>query len=341
MTQSDLIAEFAALLGVERPVALSTMEGFFRAMQAELLVAQKLSLKGVGSFQITHTPLQKTRSSSGIVYTPPCNKVLFERRMSGRDDSVRLAVSRLSMSEDEALRFSRSFAAVFSRALKEQREVTLNGFGRFSSVNGRYGFLAEPAMEQLLNCEYINLREIVLSGEEGSLRPGRERNPYRYFLSLFALLILIVLAAVFYWKPLHIFALSTAEPPQRVSGVAAEKAPEATGKPSVQPRSPERLAGGAADSVTLEQGEYTLVLATFRREKTAIKELAPLRAQGITTFVWPASVDGVDYYRLMTGKFSTYAAAAEQMKRLPKKVAARSYIQHVIKRVILHGEKEL
>ena len=341
MIQNDLIAELATQLGVERPMALGLLDGLFRAMVAELLAVRKLSLRGIGSFLLTHIPLQKTRSSSGVVYTPPCNKLLFESRLTGADDTVRLAVSRLMMKEDEARRFAQSVAAVFSSALKEQRDISLNGFGRFCRENGIYGFLAEPALEKLLNREYEELREIVLPGE-GSVQSRRERNPYRYFISLSALLTLIVLVSVFYyWKLPPFFAVSTAKHSENMDGASLQKHPETVARESLQLRSPERQAGGAADSVTLEKGEYTLVLATFRKEVTARKELVPFRSAGIVTFVWPASVDGVQYYRLMTGRFSTYAAAAEHRKSLPRKIAERSYIQHVIKRAVLHGEKEL
>ena len=93
-----------------------------------------------------------------------------------------------------------------------------------------------------------------------------------------------------------------------------------------------------ADSIELEKGDYTIVLATYRLERTAIKERIPLRSAGITAYIWPAMLNGERCYRLMTGRFSGYSAAAARLKGLPGKVAAGAYVQEVIKRVVLYGK---
>ncbi|MEI6847253.1 MAG: SPOR domain-containing protein [Chlorobiaceae bacterium] len=341
MTNHDCTEQLAGLLTIDISEALRLLNGFSSAMVAELLAQGKLSIKGLGMFTVTHVPPEKKSTSSGTVYTPPANRLVFDSRISGADDTLRIAVSRVSMSSEQAVRFGRSLASILTEAVKQKREIVLNGFGRFSFDKGSYGFVPERSLEQLFNKEYQDLKEIVVSRLEPVQGKSKwKMPPYLVPLSAFALAVFLLFAVLFTMRrtDIHIALPSFVKQSRRSLPPAA--LPKAVGV-KVTPHAVPVAQVGAVDSVVLEKGEYTIVLATFHTKKRALKKLAPLRSEGITSFIWPAYTDSVTYYRLMTGKFSSLSAASEHLKTMHETTfGGRPYIQQVIKSVVLHREKE-
>ena len=343
MINHDLIDELAGLLDVERQEAARLLNSFAGGMVAKLLNERKISLKGLGSFTVTHHPATKKSTASSIVYSPPCNRLNFSAQMSGGDDTLRLAVSRLSMSDGDAARFARSLVELFTAAVQRQSEICFNGFGRFTLEAGVYSFVPDRSLEELLNREYQNLEEVVLPQHE--LVPDKRDGKLRYVWPLSALFLaglLIVLLYGFYPEA-FVFVSTSHQPHQGAVTASVQRNTAIAQKLPVQEVALNEAKvlpmGGDADSVVLARGDYTIVLATFRSEKTALRELVALRSGGIVAFVWPASLEGTKYYRLTTGKFSTRSAAKEYFKAMPGTTASGAYIQQVIKSVVLHGKK--
>jgi nucleoid DNA-binding protein len=339
MINGELTEELAGPLDLERQEAVSLFNEFCGAMVAELLAFRKLSVKGLGSFYVTHVPASKKNAGSAMVFAPPVNKLRFESAISSGDETIFLAVSRLSMSPAEAARFAKILAKLFSAALQQEKEVTLIGLGRFALEDGAYSFFPDRTMEELLNREYQDLKEVVLPQREPA---KRERRVPGYLLPLSVLILVGILFAVLNASfSVSIFSPSTVEPSKSVATpVDRSSAPVAFPQPAATVHQT-KLSGGVADSLVLVQGDYAIVLATFESEKRALKELLPLRSAGINAFVWPAFMDGVKYFRLMTGKFPNREAAAEHLKGMQKKIVSSAYIQQVKKGVVLYGKKGL
>ena len=343
MINRELTEELAVLLDLERPEAASLFNGFCGAMVAELLAFRKLSIKGLGSFYVTHVPASKRSNGSAIIFAPPVNKLRFESTLSGGDASLSLAVSRLSMNQAEAARFARTLATLFSASLQQEIAIHLHGLGRFALEDGAYSFFPDRTLEELLNREYQDLKEVILPQHK---EEGSERRSPGYILPLAVVVLVGLLLAIVYgpssWST---FSPATVEPAKSVATVvdrsAAAVAPIPALTPPVPTAYPIKTPKGVADSLVLVKGDYAIVLATFETEKRAHQQIASLRSSGIKAFVWPTSMDETKYFRLMTGRFANYAAAAEQLKGLPKKMVDGAYIQQVKKTVVLHGEKGL
>jgi nucleoid DNA-binding protein len=339
MTNHDYIEQLAVLLDVERQTARSLLTGFSHAIVAELLAVRKLSLKGLGSFVVNHIPAAKKGTASSIIYTPPSNRLTFSRKMSGADDTVRLAVSRLSMSQADAERFARSLAVFFSGAFQQQREMLLNGLGRFGLEQGVYSFFPERSLEELLNREYQDLEEVVLPRNQQRSDKG-ERKKLRYILPLSALMIAGVLIVVLNnHNPASVFFAFLSKQPENLASAVGQKGPVVAATLSAQVLHPDPLSAGAADSLMLEKDDYTIVLASFRKESTVRQEQLRFASKGVITFVCPPVVRKTKYYRLMTGRFASRHEASERFRQLPAKTARNSYIHQVTERVVLHGEK--
>jgi len=336
MTKHDFIEEFAGLLDMDIQEAHLLLNSFSGAMVAEFLAHGKFSIRGLGRFAVREVTPVKKSTVSGTVYTPPGNKVIFHRGVYLDDDTVRIAVERVSMRPDDAVRFGRTFANVLGRACKEKRELVFNGFGRFTLEDGRYGFVPERSLEALMNREYQDLDEVVVSPQLRvvSAEGKRRTAPAAILLStvIAALLLLVYLyGSQIQDSVTHSFAQLSLS----LSPVSSPMAPKVISEVVTA------VQGGGADSVVLEKGDYTIILATFRSGSTARKELRLLRSMGVSAYIWPAFSAGLKYHRVMTGRLSSREEASVHQKRLPEKIVGSSYIQHVIKRVVLHAEKEL
>jgi len=336
MINYELTEELARQLDLETHEAASLFNRFCGAMVAELFAFRKLSIKGLGSFSVTHIPATKRSSGSAIIFAPPLNKLRFDGTLSSGDETISLAVSQLSMSQVEAGRFARALATLFTAALQQEKDINLNGLGRFALDDGAYSFFPDRTLEELLNREYQDLKEVVLpqhkqfTGEKAL--PG-------YVLPLSAVILVGLLLAGLYGRfSLHTFSSSKARAVKSIATVVDRRAGIVAPPQSVSTAQHRELPGGVADSLVLVQGDYVLVLATFESEKRAIKELAPLRSAGINAFLWPAYMDGIKYFRLMTGRFASRDAAVEQLKRMPAKMVVGAYIQQVKKTVVVYAK---
>ncbi len=334
MKNHDFIEEIARQLDIDFSEAEPLVRSFLSALVTEILAVRTLSIKGLGSFTVTHVPLQKKSTGPSVVYRPPMNRLIYSSRLSGVDDTFRIAASRLSMSQGDARRFAQTLGSLFGCAVQRQQVIVFNGFGRFSLDDGIYVFFPDPSLEELLNREYHDLKEVVIP-RQGSLPVGGERSQHRYLLPLSIVIVSGLLIAFFsFQSPDAILSILTpskqSENPRPVSVPAAS--------PNVAVQSALHRRAAEADSIVLEKGDYTIVLATYRLERTAIKERQPLRSAGITAYIWPAMLNGERCYRLMTGRFSGYSAAAARLKGLPGNIAAGAYVQEVIKRVVLYGK---
>ena len=353
MTNHDCIENLAGLLEVERQEAELLLNQFSSAIVAELLAERKLSIKGLGAFTVTHFPATKKSTTLTVVYSPPSNRLTFSSQISGVDDTIRLAMSRLSMSLHDAERFGKSLVDLFSSAVQQQREVCLNGIGRFAFEQGVYGFFPEQSLEELLNREYQGLREVVLSPPQVRLDKEEEKK-FRYVVPLAVGAIVVgaiavLLLAVFYgMQPKAVSSGSTKPQPARMTrAVVQSERPAAVvhndhemeKRPSVPVLSVEKE--GANDALVLAPKNYTIVLVTFSNEESARKEVKRLRSEGVVAFIWPAYQNGINYYRVISGGFSSRSAATERIGQMAQKTDGAAYIQQVQKGVVLHGTKGL
>jgi nucleoid DNA-binding protein len=343
-----LSEKFAERLSIGVPEARHLLCAISRSMSGELLASGSFSLGGVGTFSIAYVPSEKKTGASGIIYTSPRNRLVFDPKGSGRDDSRRIVPGWLSGADADSERCRKAFLAELSLAVKEKRDVRLKGFGTFASDDGNYTFFPERSFDELLNREYLNLDEVVLPpGDQdvsrtGSIAGRKTRRPFvtAGFLVLGGFLLLMFSLSGMPGVP-ELF-LMEAQPDRHVAASAGRVA--LPGHPAVLAASVpvEQEHHAVTDSLALVKGDFTIVLATFRRAETAGMEARRIREEGIPVFVWPASLDGVDYFRIATGQYSTASEASDALREMKMRPdAQQACIQKVIKGVVLHGEKGL
>lgn len=296
------------------------------AISAELLENRSVSLPGFGSFFVQHLPARQQIGGGGRIYLPPRNRIIFEKRLDPAPDFCGMLSSRLSLQCEDLAAVVEHLPDFLERKLREEGEISFPGFGTLVPERGGCHFTVDGRFDELLNREYGNLQAISLSS------PGRGRlvKPAAIAGSVVAVALVMAGAALFFGQRSS-FRFSVPEhlvvQPPRGSEVVAEVRERASGS----------LSGS---SMLLEAGEYTVVLATFRKKQTAERELSRLRVPGTSLFIWPVTGKGRQYYRLAAGRFTTLARAKSWMDSLGLGRKG-SCIQQAKRRVELHAEKGL
>jgi nucleoid DNA-binding protein len=339
MAADTASAILARLLGTAPDEAQRQLDRFAGGMTAELLDRKRLTVAGLGVFSVVHEQAVRETTASGTRYQPPKNRVAFEARKERAGDAERIATVRLGMEAGEAQRFVKALGEMFAAVKKESGRFELRGFGSFTLAAGTFRFLPEASLEALLNIGYSDLKEIVIPEHQAD-KQAQPKSAESGGLKKVALIVAAVSILASGWFLYRQFATDGVERPKTES-VPASSAP--VSEPLDAP--PTAKAPGAVpsslDSLILQKGRFTVVVATFNTRKVAEQEMARLSEPGRRLMVWPVKSGGVRYYRLVTGDFESRPAALDSMKSMPKEIARNGYIQQAPKNVVLYGEQGL
>jgi nucleoid DNA-binding protein len=349
MIDSSLTQKLMASLDCDEKEALRLLKNCGAAMVHYILASKKIAIKGLGVLTVRHIPLKKERQASGVTFVPPSNNLVYERREVGEGDIARLAISALSLSEHQAMRFSEVLASYFTVAFTAKQEITLPALGAFyADADGLYGFHVAPSFTALLNREYCDLADIVVPvGNRWGLWQERFRALRPAFITVGAAGVLFTASLLLYrWfseHPLQIVVPSTVSSAKAVkqslhavAATASSMLESSTERPVTVLPTP-----SFADSLQLERGAYAVVLATFQTERTAYEQVAVMRQAGIEAFVWPVFMEGTRYSRIMTGMFTTREAAEAHLKMLPEAFIKGAYVQKAKRNVVLYAKKRV
>ncbi|WP_164927096.1 SPOR domain-containing protein [Chlorobaculum tepidum] len=339
-TAADILAR---LLGIGPDEAQHQLDRFAGGMTAELLDRKRLAVGGLGVFSVVHEQATRQTTASGTRYQPPRDRVAFEARKELTGDAERIASVRLGMEASEARRLAKALGELFEAMKKGTGRFELRGFGSFTLVSGALRFQPESSLEALLNIGYGDLKEVVIadhSAEKETL-PAPEKPGGLKKAALFVAAVLMLASGWFLYRqfaPDGVDALPSAGSSAE-SGVAAPVASSALSAP-LSSKAPESVQA-SPDSLILQKGRYTVIVATFNTRKVVRQEIARLSEMGHRVWCWPVTSGGSRYYRLVIGDFETRKAALDSMKSMPKGLSSHSYIQQAPKNVVLYGEQGL
>jgi len=306
---------------------LSTLSG---ALAAELLEKHTVRVCGLGVFSVRHVPAERRSGKEGVTYHPPVNRIVFERRSVSQADFADMLSQRMHLNAAEAGTLPEIFQAFFVRSLQNGEEILLPGFGRVYTREKVPDFEPDRSLAGILNSEYSSLEAIALSAEDHEI--GRSRPMKAVLLPVVALMLIAV--AYLFLSP----------------GVRHPKAGTSEQTPVIslplQPVSELRHEDSTAGvplrgQVLLEEGEYSVVLGTFRKKETAERESGSFRFPETGVFIWPVTGKGERYYRLAAGRFNSFAAAEAWMDSTGLGRSGKAYVQQAKRRVVLHGEEGL
>ncbi|NTV66933.1 MAG: sporulation protein [Chlorobaculum sp.] len=335
-TASDILAR---LLGTAPDEAQRQLDRFAGGMTAELLDRKRLTVDGLGLFSVVHEQATRQATSSGTRYLPPGDRVAFEARKDRVGDAERIATGRLGMEAGEARRFAKALGDMVDAVKKGPGRLELRGFGSFTLVSGAFRFQPEASLEALLNIGYGGLKEIVIPERqaEKQTQPKSVESGGLKKVALFVAAVSIFASGWFLYRQFATDGFDLSSVGNSAESVVV--APVVLNAPS--PAKAPGIVPSSLDSLILQKGRYTVIVATYNTQKVARQEMARLSGGGRRVMIWPVKSGGVRYYRLVTGDFETRPAALDSMKAMPRKVAHNGYIQQAQKNVVLYGEQGL
>jgi len=331
-TGAGMLAE---RLGIDSEQAAGLLDRFAGGLAAELLGTGRLSVEGLGAFSVVHDQAERTTSGQGAVFMPPKNRIVFDSRSPSKGDLSRISMERLGMDAVEARGFATALVATFGQLRKQPGEFELRGFGIFSTVDGQYGFRADPGLDGLINSVYEGLKSISMPDRTAS--PDREGNGRLKTVGITALLLLLCVGAYVALRPM-LPGVSSPVPAPELTARAPASSPEPAG-PEVGSAASSKSA--TPDSLILEKGRYTVIAATFSTARVARDEARRLAGLGHRIMIWPVHDGGRILYRLVSGDFATPGEARDSLRAMPAGLTKNVYIHQAPKTVVIYGEKGL
>ncbi len=124
---------------------------------AELLERKELSVKGLGAFRVAHIPFCRKRMSDATRIMPPAKSIVFQTKPV-IDSRVQCIIrEKTKLSQTEAAAFYRILAAYFRESFAKKKDIVLDGLGSFRDVEGRYRFVPDDVLLEIVNSEYRDL----------------------------------------------------------------------------------------------------------------------------------------------------------------------------------------
>jgi nucleoid DNA-binding protein len=335
-TASDILAR---LLGIDPDEAQRRLDRFAGGLTAELLDCKRLTVDGLGLFSVVHEQATRQATSVGTRYQPPKNRVAFEARKERTGDAERIATGRLGVEASEAKRFAKALAETFEAVKKGPGRLELRGFGSFTLVSGALRFQPEASLEALLNIGYEGLKEIVIPehSDEKQMHPVPEKPGGLKKVAVFVAAVSILACGWFLYRQFATDGFDLSSVGNSAESVVV--APVASNAPS--PAKAPGIVPSSLDSLILQKGRYTVIVATFNTKKVVRQEMARLSEMGHRVWFWPVKSGSGRSYRIVTGDFGTRRSALDSMKSMPKGLPQHSYIQQAQKNVVLYGEQGL
>ncbi|MBN1279593.1 MAG: SPOR domain-containing protein [Chlorobiaceae bacterium] len=299
------------------------------SMVAELLDRHVLKVCGLGLFSVRHYPAERRTGNDGVTYYPPVNRIVLERRKVSSSDFAAMLSRRTDLEDSVIHRLAEILPAFIADRIRENDEILFPGFGRVYSVQSALSFEPDQSLSGILNSEYYSLEAISLSSAEPDALRGRRK--MLFLVPMFIMIILATGAYLFYYpvyrKP------DTSAP---MTAVLFDQQLQSTSVSRNDTLSASMPTGGG---ILLEEGEYAVVLGTFRKKETAERGIGSVSVSGAVVFIWPVTGKGKRYYRLAVGRFASFDAAEAWMDSTGFGRSGKAYVQQAKRRVVLHGEE--
>lgn len=322
-TAAELLAEG---LGIDSGTAQRRLDDLSGALVAELLSSGRLAVDGLGSFIVEHEQASREHAAGGARFVPPRNRLAFDADAKASGDLRRIAAGRMGLAADDARTLPAALALLFTRCRRDGIGFTLRGLGDFSAEGaaGRLLFTPSPAIDSLLNTAYEGLQAISLHGEpvRGTPGPASPKKP------LLVTAVAVLLLGIGAWLALRLPVPAGGGSTRDLAASASTRAVPAGAVP-------------VPDSAMLAKGRYTVIAATFSSSKAAGQERQRLTRLGLRTMIWPVRDDGRRFYRVVTGDFASYRAAADSLKGMPGSLYRNAEIKQAYKNVVIYGEQGL
>ncbi len=157
MKHDSCVARLEKKLSLDKQRVITFLNAVVAGLVEELVERGEVSVKGLGYFKVVYIPFRKEEQRDVVRALPPRKKVVFLTRPVADSGTRRIIVSKTGLTEADAETFSRVLSGYFRESLAKKRNLALEGLGSFTEVEGKYIFVPDKVLQEIVNNGFEHL----------------------------------------------------------------------------------------------------------------------------------------------------------------------------------------
>lgn len=157
MKNDACVAQLVEKLSLDKESVIRALDAFVAGVVEELLEKGEVPVRGLGCFKVVYIPSRKTVHGSVARVFPPRQKVVFFTRSVIETSAMQILERKASLSHSRSEQFYRILVRHFRKSHSKMQELSLEGLGSFTKVDGKYIFVPDRTLEEIVNNAYDHL----------------------------------------------------------------------------------------------------------------------------------------------------------------------------------------
>ena len=157
MKHDACVARLEKRLSLDKQRVMQFLNAFVAGLVAELIEKGEISVKGLGYFKVVYIPFRKEQQESVVRALPPRKKIAFLTRPVVDSSTRRIIGARTGLPDAKAGAFCKVLSGYFRESLEKKRDLALEGLGSFREVEGKYIFVPDQMLQEIVNNGFENL----------------------------------------------------------------------------------------------------------------------------------------------------------------------------------------
>lgn len=164
MKQERCVARLEKKVSLNRQHTIQLLNAIVAGFVEELVQRGEVSVKGLGCFRVVYVPFSRKKQDNFIQALPPRKKMVFQTRPVADNGALRIIKDKTGLTGAEAETFYRVLSGYFRESLAKKRDLFLEGLGSFTEVEGRYIFVPDKVLQEIVNngFEHLSVFEVPI-----------------------------------------------------------------------------------------------------------------------------------------------------------------------------------
>jgi len=165
MKHDACVVRLEKKLSLERQQLIEFLDAVMAGFVEELVRKGELSVKGLGLFTVLYLPCRSKEEGRIVMALPPRKKIAFFTRPVVDTTTLRIIGRKTGFSERDAETFFKVLSGHFRERLAAKQELLLEGLGAFRNVGGKYIFVPDESLQEIVNNVFENMQILELGGQ--------------------------------------------------------------------------------------------------------------------------------------------------------------------------------
>lgn len=157
MKHDSCVVRLEKKLSLDKQRVIEFLNAVVAGLVEELVEKGEVSVKGLGYFKVVYIPFRKQKQGDVIQALPPRKKIVFLTRPVADTGTRRIICSKTGLAEKEAETFNKVLSGYFRDSVAKRRDLLLEGLGSFSEVEGKYIFVPDQVLQEIVDNGFEHL----------------------------------------------------------------------------------------------------------------------------------------------------------------------------------------